>query len=354
MAFIVKDRVKETSTTTGTGTLTLAGAVSGFRSFADIGNANTTAYVILEASESAPTQWEVGIGTYTSAGTTLARTTVLRTSSGGTSAITLASGTHTVVCGWSAQSASQSYIHPIALPSDSNPTVGVGEWHYGSIAAYTANRTFTLPSAAATGDRIGIALTTGDDVYALLVKTSTGDKINGVDCSTTEWSRLLMTGETVVFRCIDGSTVDWVVEHDGRIPLRASMLKNTNTTVATATNTKLNLNEVVLDNAGGQANTTNNRIDVRRAGTYAIYPRIATDAADISGGQARCHKNGSFLFNQSGYTHAGSNLGPGFGLFSLAAGDYLELYAYHSTGSSKDLYGAAGDISCSMQLVEQL
>jgi len=354
MSFVVKDRVKETSTTTGTGTLTLVGAVSGFRSFADIGNANTCPYVILEASESAPTQWEVGIGTYTSSGATLSRDTVLRTSAGNTTKITLASGTHTVFCGWAAQSAQQSYLHPVALPSDSNPTVNVGEWHYGSIAAYSADRTFTLPSAAATGDRIGITLVTGDDTYSLLIKTATGDKINGVDCSTTEWSRLLMTGETVVFRCIDGSTVDWVVEHDGRIPLRASMLKNTNTTVATSTITKLNLNEVVLDNAGGQANTTNNRIDVRRAGTYAIYPRITTDAADISGGQARCHKNASSLFNQAGYTHAYSTLGPGFGLFTLAAGDYLELYAYHSTGSSKDLYGAAGDISCSMQMVEQL
>lgn len=102
MSFIVRDRVKETSTTTGTGTLTLAGAVSGFRSFADIGNANTCPYVILEASESAPTQWEVGIGTYTSSGTTLSRDTVLRTSAGNTTKITLASGTHTVFCGWSA------------------------------------------------------------------------------------------------------------------------------------------------------------------------------------------------------------------------------------------------------------
>ena len=102
MSFVVKDRVKETSTTTGTGTLTLAGAVSGFRSFGDIGNANTCPYVILEGSESSPTQWEVGIGTYTSSGTTLARTTVLHNSSGGTSAITLAAGTHTVICGWTA------------------------------------------------------------------------------------------------------------------------------------------------------------------------------------------------------------------------------------------------------------
>lgn len=102
MSFVVRDRVKETTTTTGTGTLTLAGAVSGFRSFADIGNANTCPYVILEASESAPTQWEVGIGTYTSSGTTLSRDTVLRTSAGNTTKITLASGTHTVFCGFPA------------------------------------------------------------------------------------------------------------------------------------------------------------------------------------------------------------------------------------------------------------
>jgi len=102
MALVIKDRIKETSTTTGTGTLTLAGAVSGFRSFADIGNSNTCPYVILEASESAPTAWEVGIGTYTSSGTTLSRDTVLRTSAGNTTKITLASGTHTVFCGWAA------------------------------------------------------------------------------------------------------------------------------------------------------------------------------------------------------------------------------------------------------------
>ena len=354
MAFVVKDRIKETSTTTGTGTLTLAGAVSGFRSFADIGNSNTCPYVILEASESAPTQWEVGIGTYTASGTTLSRDTVLRTSAGNTTKITLASGTHTVFVGWAAQSSQQSYLHPVALPSDSNPTVGVGEWHYGSIAGYTANRTFTLPSSAATGDRIGITLVTGDDTYSLLIKTATGDKINGVDCSTTEWSRLLVTGESVTFRCVDGSTVDWVVEHDDRVPLMASMLKNTNTTVNTSTATKLNMNELVVDNAGGQVNTTNNRIDVRRAGVYAIYPRVTAEASDMPGAQARCHKNGTIIFNAAGYTHSYSGLGPGFGIFTLAVGDYLELYGYHTTGSTKDFYGGSGDLACSIQILEQL
>lgn len=84
MPLVVKDRIKETSLTSGTGTLTLAGASSGFRSFADIGNGNTTYYAIVDSSAGT---WEVGIGTYTLSGTTLSRDTVLSNSSGTTSLI---------------------------------------------------------------------------------------------------------------------------------------------------------------------------------------------------------------------------------------------------------------------------
>lgn len=87
MPLVVKDRIRETSTTSGTGTLTLAGAVSGFRSFADIGNANTTYYTIVDTTAGT---WEVGIGTYTSSGTTLSRDTVLSNSSGTTTKINFA------------------------------------------------------------------------------------------------------------------------------------------------------------------------------------------------------------------------------------------------------------------------
>ena len=80
MALVLKDRVKETSTTAGTGTLTLAGAVTGFQSFAAVGNGNTTYYAI---ADSITGQWEVGVGTYTASGTTLSRTTVLSSSSSG-------------------------------------------------------------------------------------------------------------------------------------------------------------------------------------------------------------------------------------------------------------------------------
>lgn len=92
MALIIKDRVKETTTTTGTGTIALAGAVGGFQAFSVIGNANTTYYTITESSTNA---WEVGIGTYTLAGTTLSRDTVLASSNGGTQ-ITLAVGSKDV------------------------------------------------------------------------------------------------------------------------------------------------------------------------------------------------------------------------------------------------------------------
>jgi hypothetical protein len=79
MALVLADRVKETTTTAGTGTVTLLGAAPGFQSFAAVGNANTTYYTIAAQTG---TEWEVGIGTYTLSGTTLARTTVLSNSAG--------------------------------------------------------------------------------------------------------------------------------------------------------------------------------------------------------------------------------------------------------------------------------
>jgi hypothetical protein len=94
MALVVADRVKETTTTTGTGTVTLLGAATGFQSFAVIGNANLTYYTIAGQTGN---EWEVGIGTYTSSGTTLARTTVLSNSSGTQpSALSFSAGTKDV------------------------------------------------------------------------------------------------------------------------------------------------------------------------------------------------------------------------------------------------------------------
>jgi len=74
MALVLKDRVKEQTTTTGTGTVTLGGAVSGFETFSAVGNGNTTYYAIVSQTAD---EWEVGLGTYTASGTLLSRDTIL-------------------------------------------------------------------------------------------------------------------------------------------------------------------------------------------------------------------------------------------------------------------------------------
>jgi len=93
MALVVSDRIKETTTTTGTGTYTLAGAVTGFETFtANLSNGDTTYYACSDG-----TDFEVGLGTFTSSGTTLARTTILA-SSNSNNAVSWSSGTRTIFC----------------------------------------------------------------------------------------------------------------------------------------------------------------------------------------------------------------------------------------------------------------
>jgi hypothetical protein len=92
MALVVQDRVQETASAPGTGTVTLLGAVTGFQTFAAIGSGNTTYYTIADQGGA---NWEVGIGTVGTG--TLARTTVLSSSNSG-SLVNFSSGTQVVFC----------------------------------------------------------------------------------------------------------------------------------------------------------------------------------------------------------------------------------------------------------------
>jgi len=96
MAFVLNDRVKETSTTTGTGTFDLAGAETGFESFVSgVGNSNVTYYAI---SNDGTTEFEVGIGTVTDATPdTLSRDTII-SSSNSDALVNFSAGTKTVFC----------------------------------------------------------------------------------------------------------------------------------------------------------------------------------------------------------------------------------------------------------------
>jgi len=114
MALVVKDRVQETTTTSGTGTLTLLGSVAGFQSFSgSIGNGNITFYTIYDNTAQV---WEVGVGTV-GAGT-LARTTVLSNSSGTTSPINLPGNTSSVFCTYPAEK---------SINYDANDVATIGE-----------------------------------------------------------------------------------------------------------------------------------------------------------------------------------------------------------------------------------
>ena len=92
MALVVKDRVKSTTTTTGTGTITLGAAAAGFQDFSVIGDGNTTYYTITDTITGV---WEVGIGTYSTSGNQLARTTVFASSNAG-SLVNFSAGTKDV------------------------------------------------------------------------------------------------------------------------------------------------------------------------------------------------------------------------------------------------------------------
>jgi hypothetical protein len=125
MAFVVKDRVKVTTTTTGTGTLTLgAAAVGGFQDFSVIGDGNTTYYAITDSTNAA---WEVGIGVYTSSGTTLSRDTVLESSNSG-SLVDFAAGSKDVFVTYPAERAvvgGMGYIENAATVTQSS-TINAG------------------------------------------------------------------------------------------------------------------------------------------------------------------------------------------------------------------------------------
>ena len=93
MAFVLSDRIKETTTTTSTGTYTLGGAVSGFETFtANLSNGDTTYYCCTDG-----TDFEVGLGTFASSGTTLARTTII-SSSNSNNAVNWSSGSRDIFC----------------------------------------------------------------------------------------------------------------------------------------------------------------------------------------------------------------------------------------------------------------
>ena len=141
MALVVKDRVKETTTTTGTGTYTLAGAVPGFQSFGVIGDGNTTYYAATNGVD-----WEVGLGTYTASGTTLSRDTILESSNVG-SAVNWGAGTKDIFVTYPAERSV--YLNAAGSAVD---VLDIGTLGAGTINVTTANITAGTVSTTPTSN----------------------------------------------------------------------------------------------------------------------------------------------------------------------------------------------------------
>lgn len=134
MAFVLNDRVKETSTTTGTGTFDLAGAETGFESFVSgVGDGNVTYYAI---SNDGTNEFEVGIGTVTDAATdTLSRDTII-SSSNSDAAVNFSAGTKTVFC---------------TLPASRTPSAGMTAQTFVNTHNSTLSDDQTLDSGVLAG-----------------------------------------------------------------------------------------------------------------------------------------------------------------------------------------------------------
>jgi hypothetical protein len=155
-------------------------------------------------------------------------------------------------------------------------TGAVGQLYVCTIAGLTANRDVTLPSATA-GDKMGVYVADGDDTYALVLKGAASQTINGGSAAT-EWSRVFIKGEIVVFVCVAADT--WIVLEDGRIPCQCKVTLSAAVTTNTAGTAKvISFDTESYDIGDIYDHASNKYMTCRRAGKYSFDGFIFPNAA---------------------------------------------------------------------------
>lgn len=249
----------------GTGTITLNAATSGYQSFSSAYGADATVDILITENAN----WEVCRNcAYTNGTPQVDRGTLEGSSAGPTTRVSFGSGAIVSVIATAASGNNWGLNEIQASPTGAGVTGVVGTLHLLNISGLTASRDFTLPATCAVGDRVGVFITTGDDAFELSLKPATGDTINGGSTGA-EWSRLFITGECVIFRCITANA-DWIVEYDGRIPCVAGL---SSAGVSMANNTVIRLTSAQWTADFNQGNAyvtsgTHPAFKARRAGKY--------------------------------------------------------------------------------------
>lgn len=228
------DRVQETSTTTGTGTYTLAGAVTGFQSFAAVGNTKSCTYCAQEVDANGVPSggWEVGIGTYTSSGTTLSRDTILA-SSNANAAVNWAAGTRRIfLTAPAAFMPSPFPIFGVTLPGALAVRVAGSNLATGNTDLYTvpAGRKAVVTNYVAFNPSAGTIAH-----YPQLKVSGTYYRLKTVNSSTTGTGvgvalaapLVLVAGDILAMNCATTAGLNcWftVIEFDAAAPLKTARL----------------------------------------------------------------------------------------------------------------------------------
>lgn len=164
MALVLADRVKETTSTTGTGALSLGGAETNFASFSSVlSDTDTTYYCIVDDGNA---DYEVGLGTYASGTNTLARTTILASSNAG-SVVNLGAGTKSIFITYPAGKSVRVGSNVSDLTNDAGyfagftstvTATGVTASAGEHVHVTASTQTITLPAAPSAGDRVAISV----------------------------------------------------------------------------------------------------------------------------------------------------------------------------------------------------
>ena len=273
MALVVADRVKETTTTTGTGAITLAGAETNFVTFSSaLSNGDTTYYAIIDDTNNA---FEVGLGTFSSSGNSITRTTVLASSNSG-SAVDLSAGTKEVFVNYPAGKS-------VYLDSSGQLVIG------GTAVTSTAAELNILDGVTASTAEINLldGSSSGTIVNAKGVVYGGAGEVNGTTLqiagtsitSTAAELNILdgVTASTAELNLVDGSSAGTIVNSKAVIYGSSGEVNATTLQIAgnAITSTAAEIN--ILDGVTSTA-TEINYVDITTLGTSQASKAVTADA----------------------------------------------------------------------------
>lgn len=233
-------------------------------------------------------------------------------------------------------------------------TGAVGQLYVCTIAGLTANRNLTLPSASP-GQRMGVYVADGDDTYALILIGAASQTINGGSAAT-EWSRVFIKGECVVFLCVAANT--WIVESDARIPCRARIYLATSATDYFVTaNTFYNVptDTVEFDNCS-IASVANDNFVLRRGGTYLAGGSVNSTETNADQAITISVWDGTYsIFLVFGRSATAAIHGvAGTSTINVSAGDTISFRARFSTSTNVDALGSGANNPRCMQFITEI